>query len=129
MRMKKNGNTRFSYKLDKIFWFVISFFPHFSWLLYLFSFSSYTASPITFYAWLEQNFAFLGPISQSPIYSTFYRIFSITSVNSLFPTLSTSLMAFFTYLVTVEIVHVLYDVIVFIPRLAHKWISKAVQDD
>jgi hypothetical protein len=129
MRTKKNGNTRFSYKLDKIFWFVISFFPLFSWLIYLFSFTSYTASPLTFFAWLEQNFGFLGNVSGSVIYSTIYRIFSITSVESLFPALSTSLMAFFTYLVTVEIVHVLYDVIVFIPRLAHKWISKAVQDD
>lgn len=129
MGMKKSNNTRFSYKLDKIFWFVISFFPLFSWLLYLFSFSSYTQSPITFYAWLEQNFAFLGQVSQSAIYSTFYQIFSITSVTSLFPALSTSLMAFFTYLVTIEIVHVLFDIVVFIPRLAHKWISKAVQDD
>lgn len=129
MRMKKTGNTRFSYKLDKIFWFIISFFPLFSWLLYLFSFSSYTESPLTFYAWLEQNFSFMGPVSQSVIYSTLYQIFSITSVASLFPALSTSLLAFFTYLITVEIVHVIYDVIVFIPRLAHKWISKAVQDD
>lgn len=129
MRMKKNGNTRFSYKLDKIFWFVVSFFPLFSWLVYLFSFSGYTTSPLTFYAWLEQNFAFMGQISNSVIYSTFYRIFSITSVDSLFPALSTSLMAFFTYLVTVEIVHALYDVIIFIPRLAHEWISKAVRND
>jgi hypothetical protein len=128
MRTKKT-TSRFAFKLDKIFWFIISFFPLFSWLIYLFSFSSYTASPLTFYAWLEQNFAFMGQISQSIIYSTFYQIFSITSVASLFPTLSTSLMAFFTYLITVEIIHVVYDVIVFIPRLAHKWISKAVQDD
>lgn len=128
MRTKKT-TSRFAFKLDKIFWFVISFFPLFSWLVYLFSFSSYTASPFTFYAWLDQNFEFMGQIQNSAIYSTLYQIFSITSVTSLFPVLSTSLIAFFTYLITVEIVHVIYDVIVFIPRLAHKWISKAVQDD
>ena len=128
MRTKKT-TSRFAFKLDKIFWFVIAFFPLFSWLIYLFSFSSYTAAPITFFAWIEQNFGFMGQVQQSVIYSTLYQIFSITSVDSLFPALSTSLMAFFTYLVTVEIVHVVYDVIVFIPRLAHKWISKAVQDD
>lgn len=128
MRMKKT-TSRFAFKLDKIFWFVISFFPLFSWLVYLFSFSGYANSPITFYAWLEQNFGFMGQIQNSIIYSTIYQIFSITSVDSLFPVLSTSLMAFFTYLVTIEIVHVIYDVIIFIPRLAHKWISKAVQDD
>lgn len=129
MRMKTAGNTRFSYKLDKIFWFIVSFFPLFSWLVYLFSFSGYAASPLTFYAWLEQNFAFMGQVSNSAIYSTLYQIFSITSATSLFPVLSTSILAFFTYLVTIEIVHVLFDVMVFIPRLAHKWISKAVQND
>ena len=129
MITRKTRNTRFSYKLDKIFWFVVSFFPLFSWLIYLFSFSGYTTSPLTFYAWLEQNFAFMGQVSNSIIYSTFYQLFSITSINSLFPVLSTSFMAFLSYLVTVEIIHVIYDVIVFIPRLAHKWISKAVQDD
>lgn len=129
MRMKKTGNTRFSYKLDKIFWFILSLFPLFSWFIYLFSFSGYVNSPLTFYAWLEQIFGFMGKIQENVIFSTLYQIFSITSVASLFPALSTSLMAFFTYLITVEIVHVIYDVIVFIPRLAHKWISKAVQDD
>lgn len=128
MRMKKT-TSRFTFKLDKIFWFIISFFPLFSWLLYLFSFSSYTGNPVTFYAWLDQHFGFMGNVGKSAIYSTLYQIFSITSVDSLFPALSTSLLAFFTYLVTVEIVHVVYDVIVFIPRLAHKWISKAVQND
>lgn len=128
MRTKKT-TSRFAFKLDKIFWFIIAFFPLFSWLLYLFSFSSYNADPITFLLWLDQYFAFMGNIQKSVIYSTLSQIFSITSVDSLFPVLSTSLLAFFTYLATVEIVHVVYDVIVFIPRLAHKWISKAVQDD
>lgn len=128
MRTKKTS-SRFAFKLDKFFWFVISLFPLFSWLIYLFSFSSYTTSPLTFFAWLDQYFGFIGQITNSVIYSTLYQIFSITSVDSLFPVLSTSLMAFFTYLITVEIVHVVYDIIVFIPRLAHKWISKAVQDD
>lgn len=128
MRTKKT-TSRFAFKLDKIFWFIVSFFPLFSWLIYLFSFSSSTTSPLTFYAWLDQYFGFMGQVSNSIIYSTLYQIFSITSVASLFPVLSISLLAFFTYLITVEIVHVVYDVIVFIPRLAHKWISKAVQDD
>lgn len=128
MRTKKT-TSRFAFKLDKIFWFIVSLFPLFSWLIYLFSFSSSTTSPLTFYAWLDQYFGFMGQVSNSIIYSTLYQIFSITSVASLFPVLSISLLAFFTYLITVEIVHVVYDVIVFIPRLAHKWISKAVQDD
>lgn len=128
MRTQKT-TSRFAFKLDKIFWFIIAFFPLFSWLIYLFSFSSYAKDPLTFFAWLDQYFGFMGQVHKSVIYSTFYQIFSITSVDSLFPVLPTSLMAFFTYLVTVEIIHVVFDVIVFIPRLAHKWISKAVQND
>lgn len=128
MRTQKT-TSRFAFKLDKIFWFIIALFPLFSWLIYLFSFSSYTTSPLTFYAWIEQYFGFMGQVHKSAIYSTLYQIFSITSVDSLFPALSTSFIAFFTYLITIEIVHVVCDVIIFIPRLAHKWISKAVQND
>ena len=34
-----------------------------------------------------------------------------------------------SYCVNIEIVHVLFDVLVFIPRLTHKWVRKAVQDE
>ena len=36
---------------------------------------------------------------------------------------------YLAYVAGVEVFHVMFDVVVFIPRLAHKWIGKAVQDE
>ena len=38
-------------------------------------------------------------------------------------------LVYLSYCATIEIFHVMFDVIVFIPRLAHKWIAKVVQQD
>lgn len=126
MRMKKTGNTRFAYRLDKIFWFFISFAPLIFYALYLvahFNQSEY----FSFYVFLS-NYLGLFFSSNNVLSSVFS---SILGPSGIFPVFSTQSgwLVFFSYLGTVEIVHVLFDVVVFIPRLAHKWISKAVQDD
>lgn len=127
MRMKRT-TSRFAFKLDKIFWFFIQFFPLLSWCLYLFSFNGYGdagSSFMSFWTWLN-NQIFGSIMTENVIYTTLIEIFGAYGV---FPIFGTSFLLFITYLVSVEIIHVFYDVIVFIPRLAHKWISKAVQDD
>lgn len=128
MRMKKTGNTRFAYRLDKVFWFFIQFIPLFSWLVYLISFTGYKsqeASVLSFGNWIANYF--LGfSLEENIVFTTLLNIFGQGGV---FPIFGTAMVYFFTYLIMIEIVHVVYDVIVFIPRLAHKWISKAVQDD
>lgn len=128
MRMRKIGNTRFSYKLDKLFWFFISFLPVISWLFYLFCFSDYgtqETSLISFANWFY-SYIYGFSLEGNIVYQTLNNIFGRSGA---FPFLSASYLNFFTYLVMIEIIHVFFDVIVFIPRLAHKWISKAVQDD
>ena len=128
MRMKKAGNTRFAYKLDKFFWFFIQFIPLFSWLVYLISFTGYGSkdpSVLSFGNWIANYF--LGfSLQENIVFTTLLRIFGQGGV---FPIFGTAMIYFFTYLIMIEIVHVVYDVIVFIPRLAHEWISKAVQND
>lgn len=129
MRMKKTGNTRFSHKLDKIFWFVISFLPVLSWLFYLYGYIHLNTDPgtsvIRFSNWLQSNFLIID-FNSNPFYSVLSRIFSSGGV---FPLFDTNALSLFTWLLTIEVVHICFDVIVFIPRLAHKWISKAVQND
>ena len=39
------------------------------------------------------------------------------------------LMYYFTYFICVEVVHLVVDVILFIPRLAHKWMSKFTNEE
>lgn len=128
MRMKKTGNTRFAYRLDKLFWFFVLMLPVMSWIVYLFSFNGYgdaQSSVISFSSWLTNHFTGTD-ISENVVYVALNSIFGSSGV---FPIFRPSFLVFFVYLVNVEIIHVFYDVIVFIPRLAHKWISRAVQDD
>ena len=128
MRMKKTGNTRFAYRLDKIFWFLMLVLPVMSWCVYLFSFTGYggtESSLISFSSWLTNQFTGVD-MSGNAVYVALNSIFGPSGA---FPIFRPSFLVFFVYLVNVEIIHVFFDVIVFIPRLAHKWISKAVQDD
>ena len=126
MRTKKTGNTRFSYKLDKIFWFFIAFSPLIFYALYLashFKQSEY----FSFYVFLSN---YLGLFfSSNNVLSSIFS--SILGPSGIFPVFSaqSGWLVFFSFLATVEVVHILFDVVAFIPRLAHKWISKAVQDD
>lgn len=126
MRMKKIGNTRFSYKLDKIFWFFLTLFPLFGYSLYLVTLADAGAS-LSFVNFM-QGFLHIIPNAGNPVRQVFVSIFGSSGLFPLFSS-GSGMIEFFTYAVSIEILHVCFDVIVFIPRLAHKWISKAVQDD
>lgn len=129
MRTKSISNTRFSHKLDKIFWFIVSFLPVFSWLIYLYGYVHLNIDPgtsiIRFSNWLQSNFLIVS-FNSNPFYSVLSQIFGS---GGFFPLLDTNALSFFVWFLTIEVVHICFDVIVFIPRLAHKWISKAVQND
>lgn len=126
MRTKKVSNTRFASKLDKIFWFFISLAPLILYALYLVSHFK-QAEYFSFYVFIS-NYLGLFLSSSSVFSSVFSKIVGPSGIFPLFSAQS-GWLVFFSYLATVEIVHALFDVVVFIPRLAHKWISKAVQDD
>ena len=129
MRTKKISNTRFSHKLDKIFWLIISLLPVLSWFIYLYGYVHFVTNPSTsvvyFFNWLQSNFL-ITDFSSNPFYSVLFQIFGPGGV---FPLLDANVLSLFVWFLTIEVIHVCFDVIVFIPRLAHKWISKAVQND
>lgn len=126
MRTKSVSNTRFAYKLDKIFWFLLTLFPLFGYSLYLFSING-AVSSLSFYSFM-QNFTQIATHTGNPIQNILVSIFGSSGLFPLFSA-GSGLLDFFTYVASIEVLHVCFDVIVFIPRLAHKWISKAVQDD
>jgi hypothetical protein len=127
--LSKTTKNRFGYKLDKFFWFFLALLPLLSWLCYLFSLPgtdfSPSEKPITLAAWMAQYF-FGVSVTGNIFYSTLSQIFG---GSGLFPLMSENFLQLVTYFCTIEVVHVMFDILVFIPRLAHKWISKAVQDD
>lgn len=128
MRMGKS-TSRFAFKLDKLFWFFIAFLPVLSWLIYLYGYVHLNTDPSTglirFTNWLQTNFL-LSNFNSNPFLVVLSRIFGSGGA---FPLFDTNGLSIFVWFLTVEVIHVCFDVIVFIPRLAHKWISKAVQDD
>lgn len=129
MRTKKISNTRFSYKLDKIFWLIISLLPVLSWFIYLYGYvhivTNSSTSVVSFFTWLQSNFL-IADFGSNPFYSVLFQIFGPGGV---FPLLDANVLSLFVWFLTIEVIHVCFDVMAFIPRLAHKWISKAVQDD
>ena len=105
------SKNRFARKLDGIFWFIILLLPVFS---YFVCYYRGTGAP--------DFFAYCEPFRFDFIANIFESVFTKAEFGSL------PVVSYLSYCVGVEIAHCLFDVIVFIPRLAHKWIGKAVQD-
>ena len=106
------SKNRFSRKLDKVFWFILLLLPIIVYFVMYFS----TGTTLNFITYVHNfRFPFIADIFESVFTSANFG--GIVIVNYL------------SYCVGVEIAHCLFDVVVFIPRLAHKFISKAVQDD
>lgn len=126
--LTKTTKNRFAYKLDKLFWWIITLFPIFAYLLFLITASlNQVTSEITFAIFLNERLGIFQSMN-STVSIPFYQIFGPNGIIPMFSK-NSGLIQLFAYFVSVEIVHVLFDILVFIPRLAHKWISKAVQDD
>lgn len=111
--ISQTTKNRTSYKFDKFFWTVVMLLPI---LVYLTVNKQNPEAP-GFFVFLDSfsPFAFISDIFDSVTQTAFNTTFAVNK--------------YLAYVVGVEIYHVMFDVVVFIPRLAHKWISKAVQDD
>lgn len=75
------------------------------------------------------SYGFSADTSVDFVRQTMLSIFGENGAFPLFDSYNQSIVYYLSYCVNIEIVHVLFDVLVFIPRLAHKWIGKAVQDE
>lgn len=73
------------------------------------------------------NHVGLSVATNSVVYTTLVSICGSAGVLPLFGSLD--ILMYLTYFVNVFIVHLLVDFVLFIPRLAHKWMSKFGGDD
>lgn len=97
-------------------WLLLALLPLF---LYMIVCANFTASTFpSFVEFMSTNLAFL--YSDNVIYEAIYGVFGS---NGSLPILGDSLVLYLTYYVVVELAHLLLDVLLFIPRLAHGWMS------
>ena len=76
------------------------------------------AEMMTFADMMEQKLGFFN--TGNVIYTTIDGVFGAEGV---LPILTDGLTAYLTYYITVEIVHLIVDVLIFIPRMAQSWIT------
>lgn len=129
------GETRFSHKLDSLFWWIIRLLPLIFIVLMFWGIarngtvenysdgSVYTRFSYVFRTWA---YGWEG----SPIYRALKIVFC--GVNAPLPITATAdsdLLLYFTYLINVELIHIMVDFLLFIPRLCHKWMSVWTQRD
>ena len=105
---------------DTIFWYALYFLP----ILILILMSIH--NPITSISSVISTLG-LNVLQDNIIFTTLSDIFGSGGVLPFFQ--STDLILFFTYYICVYLLHLLVDFVIFIPRLAHKWLNHFTQGD
>lgn len=106
---------------DRLFWLIVALLPV---LIYLCTFISYRFTTVTdtlpTFAEFISNF---GVSQTSVVYTSISDLFGLNGILPLFNN-NNSILLYMAYFVSVEIVHLAVDFLVFIPRLAHKFMEK-----
>lgn len=110
---------------DTIFWYAIYFLPVVFYVFYLIAEPSSGGSVVNFLLYF--NDVGFGIVTDNIIVTTLRDIFGIGGI---FPLFSTDLpFIVFTWFVGSYIIHLAVDFLLFIPRLAHKYIKYFTQGD
>lgn len=112
-----------SHLADTIFWFVIYALPLLCYLLYFRSGSS-----SDFVTFMSTNLGFVFSDS-NPIFTAIQQLFGADGILPFFTSAGDGLSYMVTWFVCSFIVHLAVDFVLFIPRLAHKWLCKSTQGD
>lgn len=137
------------YTADTIFWYVIYFLPIILLLISFiqgirneafaqafidsetgqFSFSFLIQNMLTGSKTFFSTFIYANSVN--PIYTTLVSLFASrdTGLRLLSDTNGASLIGFFTYYVSVYIIHLAVDFLLFIPKLCHKWMNAFTRGD
>lgn len=110
---------------DQIFWYIIYMLPALAFLVQYFFGGTSSFTPMSF----EQVMLEFGVGNGNIIYDTLFSIFGAGGILPFFFTANSSLLAFVAWFGSVLIVHLAIDFVLFIPRLAHKWLNHFYQGD
>lgn len=109
-----------SYFADTWFWYVLYALPV---LCYLFFYLAHGADCVPFATFMSDNLGFVFD-SQNIVFTTIQDLFGSAGVLPLFSSDSTALSLIVTWFVTVFLVHLAIDFILFIPWFAHRFLGE-----
>ena len=113
--------------VDSAFWFLVSILPL---ALYLITCLSYklqsSTDTLTAFLPFMKN---LGLMDSGIIYNSLSDIFGSGGILPLFSAENNAILVFLSYFVSVEIVHLAVDFLLFIPRIGHKYMNTFTQNE
>lgn len=114
---------KFSHIFDKVFWGLIALLPIIVYCIYLIK-----NGGVYVFADVFDNFGF-NIDKTSIIYTTLTSIFGVVAGGSAnIPAfLSDGVMVYMTYFVIIELIHLILDMLLYIPRIARKFLDKGVE--
>lgn len=101
--------------VDTLFWWIVYALPIVVWLI---SLSTDTPVYSDLQSIIDQGFS-----NNSIIYDSLYKIIGRGSEINL-PLIGDSQLQLFVWFISANILHLLVDFILFIPRLCHNWLEK-----
>lgn len=109
-----------SYVADTVFWYLLYFFPVIAYLLFLIAEPSSGTAVINLYEFFNSlGINFLG--TGNVFLSALNQMFGVTGILPLFN--SELPFYFFVWFASTYLIHLVIDFLLFIPRLAHKWMN------
>lgn len=109
-----------NYLAETVFWNVIYFIPIIAYLILLWQ------GGITTFGCVFDTIG-LNIAENSTAFSSLASIFGTDGILPLFA--NSDLLVFFAYYINVSIAHIFVDFILFIPRIAKKWMNKFTQGE
>ena len=113
--------------VDSAFWFFVSILPL---ALYLITCLSYklqsSTDTLTGFLPFMKN---LGLMDSGIIYNSLVDLFGTTGILPLFSADNNAILLFLSYFVSVEIVHLAVDFLLFIPSIGHKYMNTFTQNE
>ena len=113
--------------VDSFFWLLVAILPIVLYLITCFSYklTNATESVVAFLPFMKS----LGLVDSGLIYNSLFDLFGTGGILPLFSAENNAILVFLSYFVSVEIVHLAVDFLLFIPRLAHKYMNTFTQNE
>ena len=113
--------------VDSFFWLLVAILPIVLYLITCFSYklTNATDSVVGFLPFMKS----LGLVDSGLIYKSLSDLFGTGGILPLFSAENNAILVFLSYFVSVEIVHLAVDFLLFIPRIWHKYMNTFTQNE